>query len=60
MAKANGKHLGHPKAVKPANWDDIMVRWKSGEITAVEAMRQTGTKRSTFYRFASDDAAETE
>lgn len=49
-AKANGKHLGRPKAEKPTNWDDTIARWKAGEITAVEAMRQTGMKRSTFYK----------
>lgn len=49
-AKGKGKHLGRPKAVKPANWDEVTAQWKRGEITAVEAMRRTGTKRSTFYK----------
>lgn len=49
-AKAKGKHLGRPKAQKPDNWNEVIARWKSGEITAVEAMRQTGLKRSTFYK----------
>lgn len=49
-ARAQGKHLGRPKATKPDNWDAVITRWKAGEITAVEAMRQTGTKRSTFYK----------
>ena len=49
-AKANGKHLGRPKAQKPDNWNEVIARWKNGEITAVEAMRQTGLKRSTFYK----------
>lgn len=49
-AKANGKHLGRPKAQKPDNWNAVIARWKNGEITAVEAMRQTGLKRSTFYK----------
>lgn len=49
-AKAQGKHLGRPKAIKPDNWDAVITRWKAGEITAVEAMRLTGTKRSTFYK----------
>lgn len=49
-AKAQGRHLGRPKATKPDNWDAVITRWKAGEITAVEAMRQTGTKRSTFYK----------
>lgn len=48
-AKAKGKHLGRPKAVKPDNWDAVMLQWKSGAITAKKAMELTGVKRSTFY-----------
>jgi len=51
-AKAQGKHLGRPRAIKPDNWDKVITMWKSGKITAVEAMRQTGVKRSTFYKLA--------
>lgn len=51
-AKAKGKHLGRPKAVKPDNWDDVIYQWKSGAITAKKAMELTGLKRSTFYQFA--------
>lgn len=54
-AKAQGKHLGRPHAVKPDNWNDVITRWKAGEITAVEAMRQTGLKRGTFYKFVGGD-----
>ncbi len=49
-AKSKGKHLGRPKAERPANWNEVIAQWKCGEITAVEAMRRTGTKRSTFYK----------
>ena len=54
-AKAKGKHLGRPRAVKPENWDEVFAAWKAGEITAVEAMRQTGLKRGTFYKFAKNE-----
>ena len=50
VAKSKGKHLGRPKAKKPANWDDVISKWKNGEITAVKAMELTGMKRSTFYK----------
>jgi len=53
-AKAQGRHLGRPQAVKPDNWDTVAARWRAGKITAVEAMRQTGLKRSTFYKFAGE------
>lgn len=49
-AKAKGKHLGRPRAQVPDNWDEIIALWRSGDITAVEAMRRTGLKRSTFYK----------
>lgn len=55
-AKARGKHLGRPKAVKPDNWNKVFAQWKAGEITAVEAMRLTGLKRGVFYRFAKEDS----
>lgn len=51
-ARSSGKHLGRPKAQKPDNWNEVIAQWKSGEITAVEAMRQTGLKRSTFYKLS--------
>ena len=51
-AKSKGKHLGRPKAELPDNWNEVITAWKAGEITAVEAMRQTGLKRSTFYKMA--------
>lgn len=49
-ARAKGKHLGRPKAVKPDNWDDVIGQWKAGQITAKKAMELTGTKRTVFYQ----------
>ena len=49
-AKAMGKHLGRPKIEFPANWDTVYERWKSGEITAVAAMKKLGVKKGTYYR----------
>ena len=49
-ARAQGKHLGRPRAAKPDNWESVISRWSAGEITAVEAMRQTELQRSTFYK----------
>ena len=53
-AKAKGKHLGRPAARKPDNWDEVIALWQAGEITAREAMRQTGLRKSCFYRFVSE------
>ena len=41
-AKLQGKHLGRPKMKIPEGWDNIYMLWKSGEITAVEAMKKAG------------------
>ena len=43
-AKLQGKHLGRPKMKIPEGWDNIYMLWKSGEITAVEAMRKSNLK----------------
>lgn len=42
---------GRPRIQKPDNWDEVIAEWKRGNITAVEAMRRTGVKKSTFYCF---------
>lgn len=47
-AKAKGKKLGRPKAEKPDNWDSVYQKWQADEITATEAIRQLGLKKSTF------------
>ena len=57
-AKAKGKHLGRPRIAVPENWDDVYREWKSGKITAVEAMRLTGLRRGTFYHLAKNQSDE--
>lgn len=49
VAKEAGKHLGRPQIPLPPDWDQIYPKWKNGEIAGVEAMKQLGLKRSTFY-----------
>ena len=49
-ARLAGRHLGRPAITVPENFDDVVAQWKNGEITAKEAMRQTGLKRSSFYK----------
>lgn len=50
-AKAQGKHLGRPKAEYPTNWEEIYPLFKSGKITAEQAMQALNLKRTTFYKF---------
>ena len=54
-AKAQGKVLGRPKAVKPAQWDEIYSQWKEKKITAVAAMKVLGLKPNTFYKFVNEE-----
>ena len=49
-AKKQGRQLGRKKTDRPENWDEITGLWKSGSITAVQAMDRLGLKKSTFYR----------
>lgn len=49
-ARANGTHLGRPRLVLPDNWDEVIARWRAGEITAVKAMELTGVKKGSFYK----------
>lgn len=53
-AKAKGKHLGRPVMALPDNWESVIALWNTGQITAREAMRQTGLRRSTFYARAKE------
>ncbi len=49
-ARARGVRVGRPAAAFPQNWESVYLAWKAGAITAVEAMRRTDTRKSTFYK----------
>ena len=53
IAKEQGKYTGRKPRPLPDNFERVVARWRAGEITAVEAMRQTGLKPNTFYRMCS-------
>jgi len=48
--RGDWNNYGRPKVTKPSNWDEIIVRVNSKEITAVQAMRLLGLKKSSFYK----------
>lgn len=54
IAKAQGKHLGRPKAEIPKSFELYYTQWKNGEITAVKAMESLGLKRTTFYKLVKE------
>ena len=49
-ARLRGKSFGRPSVKVPDNYTTIVDKWKAGQITAKEAMEQTGLKRTTFYK----------
>ena len=49
IAKEQGKYTGR-RATQPPNFDRVVAQWRSGEITAVEAMRTLNMSKTTFYR----------
>ncbi len=51
IAKAQGKYKGkQPKKIDEDRFRKICKRWRSGEITAVQAQREIDLKPNSFYR----------
>ena len=48
IAREQGKYTGRKPLPLPDNFERVVARWRAGEITATEAMRQTGLKPNTF------------
>ena len=49
IAKEQGKYKGR-KPIQPPEFEQITAKWRSGAITAAEAMRTLHVSKSTFYR----------
>lgn len=45
--------FGRPPVPLPENWQEIMAAVRRGELRPVDAMRQLGVSRSTYYRLCS-------
>lgn len=54
-ARAKGKCLGRPRVEKPQNWEEVIDKWQAKKISATDAMRRTGLKKSTFYNFLREE-----
>lgn len=55
VAKAQGVKFGRKKIQKPEGFDEIAKKWKTHEITAVEAMKVLGLKKHSFYRLMKEE-----
>ena len=53
IAKANGIYRGR-KPIQRPEFNQVVSLWRSGELTAAEAMRRWDMKSSTFYRRAKE------
>ena len=49
IAKQQGKYKGR-KPLSPPGFQEMVIRWKRGEITAAEACRWLGISKASFYR----------
>lgn len=52
LAKEKGKRLGKPPIQYPDNWQEVYLVWKSGSITAREAMKRLNLRPTSFYKLA--------
>ena len=48
-AKEKGTHMGRSKALKPDNWDCVMEKVSKGIIRPVDAMKELGISKSSYY-----------
>lgn len=53
-----GRPTGRPSIGFPPNWDEIYLKWKNGEITAVKARQLLKLKNNTFYKLIHQYEAE--
>lgn len=50
LALQNGVQFGRPKVLVSEEFKEVYRKWKAREITAVEAMRESGVKKTSFYK----------
>lgn len=47
----SGRPIGRPKAELPKKWDQYYLKYKKGELKALEMARLLNVSRTTFYRY---------
>lgn len=55
LARAKGIKFGRKKVEKPTNWDEVMKKWRSNKITAVQAMMELNLTKTTFYKLVKEE-----
>lgn len=56
VSAKKGSKFGRPEIEFPQNWGEVYKAWQDGKITATEAMKRTGLKRTSFYKLAKKSA----
>ena len=51
-AKSRGVHLGRPRLICPANFDEVYRKYKSKQLSYEETLATLGMKKSSFYNYA--------
>ncbi|POO86548.1 recombinase family protein [Clostridium sp. 3-3] len=54
ISSKTGRAMGRPSRQFPECWIEAYNKWKSGNVTATDTMKQLGLKRNTFYRLVKD------
>ena len=57
VAKSKGVKFGRKRIEKPSNWNEIISKWKNGEMTGVRAYTELGLKETTFYKLLREEKA---
>lgn len=57
-AKTRGVKFGRPPLKRPENYNDVVEKWRSNEISARESARQLGTTHRTFLNWIKEDEIE--
>lgn len=54
-AQAKGVKFGRPPIQKPEGFDEVAAKWRSGEITAIAAMRLLKLSKHSFYKLIKEE-----
>ena len=55
-AKARGQRFGRPKKERSEEYQDLVVQWKDGRLSATDAAQCLGVARNTFMKWVREDA----
>lgn len=55
VSRKTGRAIGRPCVEKPSNWNEVVSKWKNGEMTGVRAYTELGLKETTFYKLLREE-----